>query len=396
MRICLVTREYPPLTRFSGGIGWSFARLAPALAADGHEVHALVLGLEGVGLEAGEVQIHGAGSSRLTHPGALRRLSAAAATRRLLAKLGRFDIVYAPEWSGDAAAYGTRSGGPLVTNLATSLEQIRAASPDTRRLADFRPHRLAQATLERRQAERSSGIIAPSRAVHRWARRIWRRIDSLPSAVIPNPIELRSAQVMSLGDPPEAFPRDWPTVTFAGRLELLKGVHVLVDSMLKVWEAVPDVRLAFVGRDAVWRKRPMSMHLRERAGAHADRLVFLGEHPPDRIFPAFAESTLVAVPSLWESFGNVALEAMASGAAVIGTRSTGLAEVIDDESNGLLVTPGSRTELAASILRLIEDSELRKRIGAAAAGSVERFDAPRVARRHSEFFRLLLGAEGVR
>lgn len=396
MRICFVTREYPPLTRFSGGIGWAFARLAPALAADGHDVHVLVLGLDEATREAGEVHIHGAGGRRLAHSGALHRLAAAAVTSRMLARLGRLDVVYAPDWSGDAAVYGARSDGLLVTNLATSLKQVRASSPSTRRLADFRPHRVAQARLEARQAQRSSGIIAPSRAVYQWARRLWPRIDSVPSTVIPNPIELRAARSMSAGDPPEGFPGDSPTVTFAGRLEHLKGVDVLLDSMLEVWKAVPDVRLVFVGRDAVWRKRPMSEHLRERARTHGEKLVFLGEQPPSHIFPTFAKSTIVAVPSLWESFGNVAAEAMAAGAPVIGTRGTGLADVIADERNGLLVAPGCHKELATSILRLITDCRLRSRIGADAARSAERFDAPRVAREHSRFFRLLQGVEGVR
>jgi glycosyltransferase involved in cell wall biosynthesis len=391
MRICLVTREYPPLTRFSGGIGRAFATLAPALAADGHEVHALVVGLDGVCTSADEVQIHGLGGMRLTHPGPLTRLAAAVATRQALARLGRFDVVYAPEWSGDAAACGARPDGLLVTNLATSLSQVRAASPDTRRVADLRPHRLAQAMLEQRQARRSSGIVAPSRAVLEWARRLWSRVGPLPSRIIPNPVELSSVTSMSRGEPPEGFPQDAPTVTFAGRLERLKGVHVLVDSMAEVWDAVPNVRLVFFGPDAAWRGRGMRQYLSARAGARADRLVFLGEQPPDRLYPAFAASTVVVVPSFWESFGNVALEAQAVGTAVIGTRDTGLADLIEHERSGLLVGRGRRKELATSILRLIVDDALRERIGAAAQTNARRFDAPRIAREHVDFFRFLQG-----
>jgi len=75
----------------------------------------------------------------------------------------------------------------------------------------------------------------------------------------------------------------------------------------------------------------------------------------------FAKMDIVAVPSVFpEPFGRMAIEAMASGCAVVAAGHGGLVEIIDDNKNGLLFTPGSAEGLRAALERLIGDSGLRE------------------------------------
>ncbi|MBK7702330.1 MAG: glycosyltransferase [bacterium] len=98
-----------------------------------------------------------------------------------------------------------------------------------------------------------------------------------------------------------------------------------------------------------------------------------------RDMPAFHGSlTLLAAPSRYEGFGLAAAEAGACGRPVVATRVSSLPEVVHDGETGLLVAPDDPAALAAAILRLLDDRELRRRLGAAAAAHV-RTDFDRTA-----------------
>jgi glycosyltransferase involved in cell wall biosynthesis len=88
------------------------------------------------------------------------------------------------------------------------------------------------------------------------------------------------------------------------------------------------------------------------------------------------------MPSYEENFGNVMLEAMASGAACVGTNSGGTPEMISEGHSGILVSPKSAEALAGGLLRLIEDEQLRKFVAGNARGAAtERFAMNEVFRR---------------
>ncbi len=88
---------------------------------------------------------------------------------------------------------------------------------------------------------------------------------------------------------------------------------------------------------------------------------------------------IVAAPSDNEAFSLALAEAMASGCAVIASRAGGMAEIVEENVNGLLIAPGDEAALAKGLQRLIADRELRARLGAAAQASVrERFERERV------------------
>lgn len=393
MHICLLTRELPPFTPYTGGIGRAYAALARGLADRGVRVTVVVPGLAGGPVASEGVDVHGVEADD-GRPSAVGNVATAWRVRLALGALGA-DVVFAPEWRGDDAPFPLlpRPRGVRVTNLTSSLRQIREITTDTRRLGDLRPHRLVQGLLERRQTEAADGIVAVSRAILAWTDRLW-DIGRKPTAVIPNGIDSPRIRRLAAGRAPGAFPHDRPTVVFAGRLEARKGVQVLAHAMRTVWQSVPDAHLVLAGRDGSWRGGPMSSHLRSVAGERADQLVLLGELGPEELFPVLRGAGVVALPSLWEAQGVIGLEALAAGAPVVATRGTGFEDFVRPGENGFLVEPGDAGELAAALLRILTGRELRERLAAAAPRALDAYDLHVVACRHLAFFEELLTTRG--
>jgi glycosyltransferase involved in cell wall biosynthesis len=104
------------------------------------------------------------------------------------------------------------------------------------------------------------------------------------------------------------------------------------------------------------------------------------------------------MPSLWpEPFGSVVHEAMSRGRAVVGTRPGGHVDIIEDGRSGLLVPPGDADALREAMVRLIEDTDLRDRLGAAAAVRAQRFTAEAVIPQFEQLYeRVLARAASVR
>ena len=366
MRICIVSQEYPPVSEYHGGIGTQYGRLAPALVALGHELHVITLApphpTEPV---VAGVHVHPLRRPRLWPWFELawdRRIQAK------IAELGPFDAVVSPEFRGEAALYaGDQSSGPLTTHLVTSLRQLLAFRPGLTWRERHGARVRVQLWVERHQAERSASLLAPGDAVLDWAKELW-DLDGIEAHVLPLTIGFDEVRAAAAEGPlPAGFPAHGPVVTFASRMDGHKGAQHLVQAMHEVWRRHPDAQLVFVGRDARWKRGMMSDHLRTLAGSRASSTHVLGFQEDGPYFAAVAASDVVAIPSLWESYCLAAVEAMALGRPVIGTTGHGFSEFLEDGRNGLLVSRGSVDELADAVARLLEDDDLRARLGAAAA-----------------------------
>ena len=387
-----MTREFPPITAYTGGIGTTFAAIASALARQGHEVHVVTITTERPRREVADgVQV-----SVLKRPNPerlwfLEDVTWTVPVARRLRALGRFDAVLAAEWGGDAALYAHRKpSGPLATNLTTSIEQAVAISHGWQRGRRMRTRHAMQSRLERAQAERSDLLIASSRAILDWTRRLW-DVDDIPNVVLPNGVDVARTRELSLGTLPEGFPVGRPVVAFSGRLEGRKGVQVLVPAMREVWRRHPDAQLVLMGRDGDWEGGRMSDHLRVLAGSHGDRMHVLGLQPPARLFAALRAADVVALPSIWENFALAAVETLALGRPLIATRGSGYDDFVTSGANGLLVAPDDETALADAIVRLLDDDGLRARLAAAAAVTGETLDSAVVATRFADALGTLAG-----
>jgi glycosyltransferase involved in cell wall biosynthesis len=388
-RICVISEEYPPTGGYFGGIGTQYGALAPSWAAAGADVH--VLTARPRGPEVAPI-IDGVHVHALPPPTAFPWVGAAWANRvrRAMDGLGPFDAVISPEFRGEASLYSERQArGPLVTHLLTSTAQLLSLRPGLTALERHGPRTRIFLWLERRQTERSRALFAPGEAVLAWARRLWPSIEGVSARVLPLTVcvgevrELAAAGELPLGFP---APGERPLVALASRLDGHKRPDLLLDAMKRVWRSHPDAQLVFIGRDARYGHGMMSEHLRALAGEDASRVHFTGGLTSGQYFAAVAACDVVAIPSLWESFCLAAVEAMALGAAVIGTRGHGFDEYIRDGENGLLVERGALEPLADAVGRLLDSPELRARLGAAARVTADGLDVSRVAARYLEAF----------
>ena len=137
-----------------------------------------------------------------------------------------------------------------------------------------------------------------------------------------------------------------------GRLSPRKGTDVAVSAMADLVRGGADVELDLVGdvfTGYEWYADQLADQVRD-AGIQ-DRVRFQGFHPDVKGFLERADICLV--PSRQEPFGNVAVEAMLAGRPVVASRVQGLAEIVRDDHNGLLVTPDDPSALAAAVGSLV-------------------------------------------
>ena len=156
-----------------------------------------------------------------------------------------------------------------------------------------------------------------------------------------------------------------PLLLWVGRIAPIKGLDTLLDAVARLSESGQDMRLLVVGGDTDERTSGHETSLRqriERLGL-GDSVRFLGPQPQGVLPLYYAASDVTVLPSYYESFGMVALEAMACGSPVIASRVGGLVTTVRDGVTGFLVPDGDVEALAERIETLVGDPELRWRLG---------------------------------
>jgi glycosyltransferase involved in cell wall biosynthesis len=139
-----------------------------------------------------------------------------------------------------------------------------------------------------------------------------------------------------------------------------KAIDVLLKAFSRVAGTFPDVQLILVGDGPL---RGELEQLASELQLH-DRVVFAGAKDRAEVVEMLHGCRIFALPSRSEPFGIAVVEAMACGKPVIGTRTGGIPEIIDDGEDGLLVEPDNPDQLAEAILRLLSDASLRERMSA--------------------------------
>lgn len=171
-----------------------------------------------------------------------------------------------------------------------------------------------------------------------------------------------------------------PVIGAVTRFHRVKGMDYLVEAFARVVRSFPTAWLVLVGQgpdEAELRERCMRLGVEKR-------VIFAGFQPGVQAY--VGTFWVSAVPSLEEGFGLVALEAQALGVPVVASAVGGLPEIVSDGKTGLLVQPANAGLLAAAIERLLGDPELRRRMGAEARGTAQRFSLDHYANRLSEIY----------
>lgn len=173
------------------------------------------------------------------------------------------------------------------------------------------------------------------------------------------------------------------SVLYVGRLCERKNIPCLFEAIGIVKRSVPGVRLSLVG-DGILRKKLEEL---AREKGLSDTITFLGKVSEGELVDLYSKAQVFVLPSLFEGFGIVCLEAMACGTPVVATRVPGIVDIVDDGRTGVLVSGDSR-EMAGAIQRLLMEPETRSTIAVNGREEVlERFDWAKVTERIVEVYR---------
>lgn len=268
----------------------------------------------------------------------------------------RYDLIHSHYWLSGVAGLRLREawGTPLVQMFHTlgRLKNAVAQSP-----AELEPS--LRIDEEGRIVTQADRIVAAN-VVER-AHMVWyygARTDRI--AVIPCGVDTELFQPM---DPAKAkdlleLPPD-PLLLHVGRLQPIKGLETLLEAMT----AVPEpAYLLIVGGEQDEPENGHGAAMRQQVAALGleKRVRFLGAQPQRRLRLFYAAAAATVMPSYYESFGMVALEAMACGSPVVASRVGGLTTTVQDGVTGRLVPEGDPAALAAAISGLLEGPEGRR------------------------------------
>ncbi len=250
----------------------------------------------------------------------------------------------------------------FALKVASDLGIARVATNHTLFLAhDFRMFwSIASLLLPTRYyLQYAQAVISVSRVADTFVESIMGSDFKAKRFVVPNAVNTYKIT------PPAREPED-NIILFVGRLVYRKGLHVLIKALQRV--RIRDFKLYVVGGGYMG----ILSRILAKAYEVEDKVEFLGVVPEEVKLELYRRAKVVVVPSIFnESFGIVALEAMAAGRPVIASRVGGLEEVVIDGETGLLVEPGSEEQLAEAIEMLLGDEVYRRRLGANARRFVE-------------------------
>ncbi|OLR91643.1 glycosyltransferase family 4 protein [Actinokineospora bangkokensis] len=393
MRVLMLSWEYPPVV--IGGLGRHVHAIAVNLAAQGHEVVVLCR--------------HEAGSDAGTHPttdvldAGVRVVRVAEDPAHLvfekdlvawtlamghgmvraglaLVRDWRPDVVHAHDWlvTHPAVALAGHAGVPLVATLHAT---------EAGRHSGWLSQPLNQQvhSVEWWLANRADALITCSSAMRTEVAHLF-EVDPAGIAVIhngieprgwrPSPAAVRAARAAH-------SPDGGPLLLFFGRLEWEKGVHDLVAALPRVRRSHPGTRLVVAGKGSqAGPLLDLARKLRVRRAVE-----FAGHLDDADLVATLAAADAVVLPSRYEPFGIVALEAAAVGAPLVASTAGGLGEVVVDGRTGLSFPPGDVDALTAAVRHVLDDpAAARRRARLAKSRLPQDFDWGLIARQTAEVY----------
>lgn len=197
-------------------------------------------------------------------------------------------------------------------------------------------------------------------------------------------------------EPLEELKSGFPVLGFIGQICERKGVPALLKALELVSHEKLDFKAHLVGRDFEQGGKYLTkMRLLAEQLGLAEKVVFhdFVDNPQNW----FASFDIVVVPSLQEPFGLVAVEALAQKKPLIVSRTGGLTEIVQEGATGLCVEPGSATELAAAILKMMKNPQWAESLGEAGYAKVkEMFSLERFVRELNEIYGEFIGFNALK
>lgn len=382
MNVLILSWEYPPIV--AGGLARHVRKLTMNLVDD-VEVHVLTRGAADT--PAYEVMdgVHVHRVAETSHPRDLDAFLAwvdrmnrdmVAAGRELAEQA---DIVHGHDWlvAEAADALARHAGVPYLTTIhATEYGRHQG-------WVDKHPQSFIHG-VERWMARRADHVITCSHYMRGHVADVYgldeRGISVIPNGIDPDdlqPVEDLEALRARFAGPDERL------VLLCGRLVYEKGFQLALDALPGLIRRLGDVRFLVAGsgtHEAELRKQAEELGLMEHG-------TFLGWIGDDVLHSLYRIADLCVVPSIYEPFGIVALEAMASGCPCIVADTGGLREVVPNRDVGLRFKTQSARSLSHWMTRVLTDEELRDRLVTEASEHVLRFDWADIAVQTAEVYR---------
>ncbi len=309
----------------------------------------------------------------------------------------RYDLLHAHYWLSGQAGLSLRQewGIPLIQMFHTlALMKNRVARDG---LAREPTERIEIETHLLREADRVVAATQAEVAQIQWLY----QVSTDRVVVIPPGVDTGRFYAIAVDEAKEfiGIPLENRMVLFVGRIESLKGIDTLLHAMSElVHEGFFDeqgVCLSIIGGEADENPERVSDEMARLTGLAEDLglegiVRFLGKRDQDSLPYYYSAAEVVVVPSHYESFGLVALEAMACGAPVIASETGGLAFLIKDGETGFHVPAGDIPALISQLKTILDDDLLRERLGRQAADYARHYDWSLISDQILELYSSLL------
>ncbi len=367
MRICHLSWEYPPVVY--GGLGRHVHAMAREQARAGHEV--VVISHVGIHHEANDDASPPPADEVLEGVRVIRVMRDApfvpfepetllgwvsgltsAMTRTSLAMAGDWpiDVLHSHDWM-------TAHAGSLVSTALTLPWVHTVHATEAGRHQGWLPGSLSQAihSIEGWSVHEADRVVVCSDHMRWEVERLFGMGDAI---VIPNGVDA-SASLVDAALREEVRVRfPGPLIVHTGRLEWEKGAHTIIEALPRVKRSFPDVHCVIAGRGS---QSEALTQLAKRKRV-ASRVHMQGWLPETDLRALVAAADVAIVPSIYEPFGIVALEAASVGTPVVAARSGGLVEFLADDSHGWSFGAGDGADLARTVIDCLEDrTEARQR-----------------------------------
>ncbi len=363
-----------PLGNKLSGVGAHIEGLSLHLSQiDNIDLHVITFGNENKQFKEGKLNIH-----------VLKRrfraaLSIPIETLRLRKEIIRINpnIVHAHDTS-----YPYATAGVLVRNRYPTLLSVHGILAEmakfSNRPIDLVVNGLLGKPLERLAVSRIPNIIASTP----YAKDYLNNMTDSKLYVVPNAIRFESARNVK---PLKAIRK--PSILFVGWLSRNKGVATLLQAIPIIKRRIPNIRVYIAGAG------PQEAEVRKIANKLAveENTEFLGVIEREGKYSYYISVDICVVPSLVnEGFPTVLLEAMICGKPVVASKVGGIPYIVKDKETGLLFEPGNAEDLADKAITLLQDKELRDRMGEAAEVRAREFTWDKITERTVEIYREVL------
>ena len=351
MNICLVHEEYPEETNF-GGIATYQKACAEEYVRQGHGVYVICRGLT----KNQSYIENGVNIFRIYVEKTENQIDDYVKYRKLVCEKllelqndNKIDIIEVPDWGAETVLFEEFRKIPLVARLHTPLKVWLKYNKNkfgdvTNLMLDWEDKMLKSANL----------ITCCSNALKKLIVKDF-KIKPHLIKVTPNPANLVNFYY------DKSIEKE-NVVLYVGSLEERKGVLVLAKALNKVFEKFPNFKARFIGKDTTRNNLNISTveYIKQLVDEkHRDKLEFLGQLKNFELNSYINKAKCAVYPSLFDNFPYVVLETMATGTPIVGSKNSGMVEMLEDNTS--IYKTGNSHDLAIKIINTLQNKTFEKR-----------------------------------